>query len=135
MAPDILCLVSLYEDKTETHRGGGHVMREVGMNAWAVLLNFPLPYFSSLFSEFCFLSTTHFLLTTNSAWLTQIRFSSLPLLASLLPTSPAPHPSLQLHWPLPQMYLGPSTSRPLPMRFLLPIMCNHSCVIFVTHFH
>ena len=40
MAPDILCLVSLYEDKTETHRGGGHVMREVGMNAWAVLLRF-----------------------------------------------------------------------------------------------
>ena len=33
VAPNILCLVSLYEEKTETHRGGGRVMRETGVNA------------------------------------------------------------------------------------------------------
>lgn len=42
VAPNILCLVSLYEEKTETHRGGGRVMKEAGVNAWAVLLRFTL---------------------------------------------------------------------------------------------
>lgn len=33
VAPNILCLVSYMKRKTETHRGGGRVMRETGVNA------------------------------------------------------------------------------------------------------